>query len=114
MAPPVINIRVGGLSGVTVAQLALPTQASATSARAWQITADLVARVIGSSGRIGAITVGYGWTSPNASLYVNQLAPASNVNTTSAQDLVLTAQWATADAGNVLRVENCTIQVVEA
>lgn len=109
-----LYLRLGGLTGANWSAFTWAQSATASTARPWSLTATFTVRTIGSSGTIsggGLALGGFGTGVPVAS--VSTLNPASTVNTSNALDLVLDGKWSTADAGNVLRVEQFIVELVK-
>lgn len=98
-----LRIRWGGLSGSIFGSTALGSQASATTNKQWMLDLDIQCRSIGALGSLvagGVAWVDFGATSSNSRM----AGGPSSQDTTAAKDLVVTAQWATADPGNIIRL----------
>jgi hypothetical protein len=102
------RLRAGGVAGTFLQSWVVSSQVSAGTLKNMGLTADLVCRSVAS----GTAT----WTCSGFMLadtgpYYRSTGTATST-TTANSDLVFTAQWATANAGNVLRAEILTIQKV--
>lgn len=109
-----LRARIGGVAGVNFFQAILPTAATGAATKPWYIDTTLTFRVIGGSGRVAGMGIALGalGTTTTVSFFTPN-TPGSNVNTASGLDFVLTAQWATADPGNVCRLEAAVYEQVK-
>ena len=105
------RIRYGGLTGIGFGTVTYASNASAQSIKPFVVQADIVFRAAGASGVMA------GGMFVDAQFGASQIGLAAQAGVTAstavARDLVLTAQWATADAGNVLRCESATINLIK-
>jgi hypothetical protein len=113
-ASPTFNWSVR-LGGVVIATIAIASVTTATTAKAWRAEGLMTCRVAGTSGKIvGSLAV----VNEIASTFtgaVNLDSPVVNAgvfNTTLAQTLDLTMNMGAAAAGNIMRAEIATVELV--
>lgn len=109
-----IRVRIGGVTGPTVAVFAFNTQASAQANKQWSLNATMTFRSSGATAAVAGGGICAGGLGAAVAVVPANLAPGTTVDTTAAKDLVLTGQWATADAGNVMRVDTFVVELVKA
>ena len=100
--------------GVNSISLAWPTTAGAIAQTSAQFEGLITVRAAGAAGTFIAnsiYTVQTGVTAVN--WFGSQQTTTVAVDTTQAQTVKLTAQWATSSATNILKVENATIELVK-
>jgi hypothetical protein len=104
---PTLNIKVT-LGGTTICSTGAFTTASGMSNHGWRLEVELVCRVTGGSGTgevIGGGTFEYGDGNQHD---VGGGNPT--VDTTAANELMITATWGTADASNTITCETAVIE----
>jgi len=103
------RLRVGGVSGASLAGFGLTAQSSAKTSQYYSAEYTVTFRANGTSGSV----IGGGLLQAMFSgQTVSVGAIPQNVNTTIDQPLVFTVQWATADPGNIVRLETATCELI--
>ena len=106
-----LRLRVGGVSGSSVAAAAALTNASAKTGQSWNL--DYVVSFRASASSTTPTVVGGQVYNATSGSTIPQGAAASNVNMTVARDLVIAATWSAATTTNVLRCEGYTIEQIK-
>ena len=107
-----LRARWGGIAGAILCSSGVLALAPSAANAGWSFDLALLIQAIGISGALEG--QGYGSFSagllsilpahmPNASTFI--------IDTTSASDLVLTAQWGTAAAANQIQLRTCVVEV---
>lgn len=113
-----LRSRLGGVAGTALGSSTGRTASSGVTNRAWQVTADLTCLTTGAAGTwfasqvtIESITLAAGppFVAPGMIL---DGTSAVTVDTTVAQDFVITATWGTASASNTLTCRGFTAERV--
>ena len=113
-ASPTFNwsLRLGGTS---IATVQVPSVTTATTAKAWRLDALLTFRVVGTSGKVvGSISLvnEIAATFTAAVNIDSSIVNAAVFNTTLAQTLDVVMFMGTAVAGNVMRAETATVELI--
>lgn len=108
-----VRMRLGGLAGTVVGQVIFPTAAAVGSSRAWRFIGTLTFRTAGAAATWATGAIGWGGPGTTVGTIPNANKAGTTVDTTVALDLAFTGQWATSDAGNVLRTETLVFELVK-
>lgn len=110
------RLRFGGLAGTVIIDWGALTLGSGISNLIWHISATLVCRAVGATGSLfgyGELTCGIGMFStdrPQMGSSAGASAPAAaTVDTTTGQDLTLTAQWSASSSSNTVTCDHCDV-----
>lgn len=106
------RLRWASVTGTAIGTLAMATQAAAGTAKVWTWTETGAFRTRGSA----AVLAYHGLFRAEAPSTAAQAAinAAPTLDASIDQQLVLTAQWATADVGNIARVDHASLQIIGA
>jgi len=101
-----LRVRYGGVSGTLIADTGAITTPSGVTNQALRVQVEIIIRAVGASGSMLATLVAHGLgsaTAVNLGTAGGATAPAAvSVDTTSAKELCITAEWGTASSSNTL------------
>lgn len=101
-----INLRIKYGSTVLLSSGTVTIPTTGTNV-AWEIEGEFVVRSIGGSGTV--MTTGRHDNGQTSGLLANTAAIV--VDTTASADLQVSAQWGTASASNIIKVQNLTVEI---
>jgi hypothetical protein len=107
-----LRVRVGGPGGVQVFSINMASAGTTGVKTGWIIDIDVVFRGA-ASGATPMTCRGFGQIM-KASFFSAATGDVSTADMTVDKALTITGQWATADAGNILRLEYGTVELVKA
>lgn len=93
------------LGGTTVATMAITTPASALTNKPWRFELEFVATTLGVTGTWRTSGQGTAVVNTTVTAFLDIPTAATILNTTTAQALLITAQWGTAAAANTARCD---------
>ncbi len=97
-----IRVKIGTTTIITFA-----STAGTVSNKAWHVDAWITLRTLGATGTVSA----HGHVTLNAtSVHAN--TPSTIIDTTAAENLTITAQWDSADAGNTIQIDQAVMKVL--
>lgn len=105
-----IRLRYGGPSGASLAGFGIGSSASLQTGRLVFVTYELTVRTTGASGTASCLGVIRHEIGTGSQAAIGN--PSNTIDTTAIKDLCFTAQWATANAGNIARAEVVSVEVI--
>mgnify|MGYP001572271569 CR=1 FL=1 len=109
-----IRVRLGGIGGTVVLDTAAQTPTGALADKLWEVNAIITCRTTGGSGtvigqsdfyhEIVAVGAPYSWPMVNTA--------AVTIDTTASQAVSVSAEWGTADAGNIIKVTDFILEQI--
>lgn len=109
------RVRMGGIAGTVVLDTAAQTTASGVTNRGWRVDGLITCRTTGAGGTVfgqGSSTVSSAAFAAASGTWDMENTATTAIDTTAAQQVVLSAEWGTASASNTITCSNFMVEVL--